>query len=158
MADRSLWDWGLHFSRDLRGPTQISRVLPVVIAEAIPNLLLDPRSFIRSARLAREADLTTELAALHRRGLPVVVVWARRDRVLSEASFAALSEALVDAPTISVPGGHSWLLADPERFGEVMTNVVDVAERSHWLEPGGRLTRWWRHHSARRRGSELSSR
>jgi len=158
MADRSLWDWGLHFSRDLRGPAQISRVLPVVITEAIPNLLLDPRSFIRSARLAREADLTTELAELHRRGMPVVVVWARRDRVLSEASFAALSEALVDAPTISVPDGHSWLLADPERFGEVMTNVVDVAERSHWLEPGGRVRRWWRHQATRRRGSELTSR
>jgi hypothetical protein len=67
MADRPLWDWGLRFSRELRGPTQVSRVLSVVLTEAIPNLLLDPRSFIRSARLAREADLTTELVELHRR-------------------------------------------------------------------------------------------
>jgi pimeloyl-ACP methyl ester carboxylesterase len=155
MADRPLWDWGLHFSRDLRGPGQLSRVLPVVLKEALPNLLLDPRSFIRTARLAREADLTTELATLHRRGLPVVVVWARRDRVLSEASFTALRTALGDAPTISVPGGHSWLLADPDRFGEVMTNVVDIAERAHWLEPSGPLRRWWRRTTARRRGSSV---
>ena len=151
MADRPLWDWGLHFSRDLRGFAQLSRVLPVVLNEAVPNLVLDPRSFFRSARLAREADLTNELEALHRRGMPVVVVWARRDRVLSDAPFAALSEALVDAPTISVPGGHGWLLSDPAQFGEVMTNVVDLAERAHWLEPTGSIRRWWRRRGRRAR-------
>jgi len=144
MTDRPIWDWGLHLSRDLRGAVQLSRVLPAVLTEALPNIVLDPRSFWRSARLAREADLTDELEALRRRGLPVVVVWSPRDRVVTDASIEALRDALGDAPTISVPGGHNWLLADPEHFGEVMTNVVQVAERARWLEPAGPLRRWWR--------------
>ena len=144
ITDRPIWDWGLHLSRDLRGAVQLGRVLPAVLTEAIPNIVLDPRSFWRSARLARQADLTDELESLRRRGLPVVVVWSPRDRVVTDASIEALRDALGDAPTISVPGGHSWLLADPERFGEVMTNVVQVAERARWLEPAGPLRRWWR--------------
>jgi len=149
MAERPLWDWGIHFSRDFRSPKSLSRVLPVVMAEAIPNFVLDPRAFLRSARLARYADLTTELSTLQRRGTPVVVVWARRDGVLTEASLDALRGALRDAPAISVKGGHNWLLADPKSFGEVMTNVVDVAERARWLEPVGPVRRLWRRARAR---------
>ncbi|MFO7592379.1 MAG: alpha/beta fold hydrolase [Acidimicrobiia bacterium] len=143
MADRPLWNWGLHFSADLGRPIQLAKVLPVVISEALPNLVLDPRAFVHAARLARDADLTTELEVLHRRGLPVVVVWSPRDRIVTDASVEALCEALGDAPTISVPGGHNWLLADPAHFGEVMTNVVQVAARARWLEPG-RTRRWLR--------------
>jgi pimeloyl-ACP methyl ester carboxylesterase len=144
MADRPLWDWGIHFSRDFGSPKSLTRVLPVILAEAVPNFVLDPRAFVRSARLARDANLTSELTALHRRGLPVVVVWARCDEVLTGASLEALRGALGDAPAISVAGGHNWLLADPERFGEVMTNVIDVVERARWLEPVGRARRVWR--------------
>jgi len=144
MTERPLWDWGLHFSRDLRGVMQLSRVLPVVLTEALPNLVLDPRSFLRSARLARDADLTSELEALRRRGLPVVVIWSPRDEVITDASIDALSDALGSRSTISVPGGHSWLLAHPERFAEVMTNVVAVAERARWLDPAGPVRKVWR--------------
>ena len=149
MADRPLWDWGLHFSRDVRRPMHITRVLPVVVTEALPNLVLDPRSFIRSARLAKDADLTTELDALRRRGLPVVVVWSARDAVVTKASLAALRDALGNATTISVPGGHSWLLANPDHFGEVMTNVVGVAERAKWHDPTGPIKRLLRRARAR---------
>jgi hypothetical protein len=54
-----------------------------------------------------------------------------------------LRDALRRAPTITVAGGHNWLIADPARFGEVMTNVVAVAERARWLD-SGRTRRWWR--------------
>jgi hypothetical protein len=27
---------------------------------------------------------------------------------------------------VTVPGAHTWLLGDPDAFGEVMTNVLDV--------------------------------
>lgn len=151
IAARPLWDWGLHFSRDVRRPLHFTRVLPVVLTEALPNLVLDPRSFVRSARLARDADLTDELDALRRRGLPVVVVWSPHDEIVTGASVAALRDALGDAPAISVPGGHSWLLADPDGFGEVMTNVVAVAERAKWLAPVGPIKRWARRRLARRR-------
>jgi len=148
ISERPLWDWGLRFSADVRSARGLARVLPVVVAEAVPNLVLDPRAFVRAARLARTADLTDELETLRRRGLPVVIVWSPHDQVVTEASVDALREALGDAPAISVPGGHSWLLADPEHFGEVMTNVVAVAERAHWLD-AGRVRHWWRRMRAR---------
>jgi pimeloyl-ACP methyl ester carboxylesterase len=153
MADRPLWDWGLRFSSDVRSARGLARVVPVVVSEAVPNLVLAPRAFMRAARLARTADLTDELEALRRRGLPVVIVWSPHDQVVTEASVDALREALGDAPTISVPGGHSWLLADPEHFGEVMTNVVGIAERASWLE-SGRVRHLWR----RTRGRVLGPR
>jgi pimeloyl-ACP methyl ester carboxylesterase len=149
MTARPLWDWGIHFSRDFRSAKSLSRVLPVVLSEAVPNFVLDPRAFVRSARLARSADLTAELGALQRRGLPVVVVWARRDGVLTDASLDSLRDALGDADAIEVAGGHNWLLADPKSFGEVMTNVVEVAERARWLEPKGPGRRAWRRVRAR---------
>jgi pimeloyl-ACP methyl ester carboxylesterase len=149
MAERPLWDWGVHLTADVRHPRRLARVLPVVVGEALPNLLLSPSSFVRAARLARRADVTDELNDLRRRGLPVVIVWSPRDQIVTEASIDALRDALGDAPTISVPGGHSWLISDPEHFGQVMTNVVAVAERAHWLEPG-RARRWWRRLRARR--------
>jgi len=31
---------------------------------------------------------------------------------------------------VTVPGSHSWLLSDPGRFVEVITNVIGVAERA----------------------------
>ena len=156
IADRPLWDWGVQFSADVRHPRRLARVLPVVLSEALPNLVLDPRAFVHAARLARNADLTAELSDLQRRGLPVVIIWSPRDQVVTEASIDALKDALGDAPTISVRGGHSWLIADPEQFGEVMTNVVAVAERARWLAPG-RTRRWWRGVRARtslRKGTE----
>jgi hypothetical protein len=33
-----------------------------------------------------------------------------------------------------VEGSHSWLLADPEQFGEVITNDVRVAQAARELE------------------------
>jgi pimeloyl-ACP methyl ester carboxylesterase len=141
---RRLWDWGVHFARDVRVPSQVLRVLPVVASDVVPNLVQAPRAFLRSAGLAWRANLTPELTTLARRGLPVVVVWGRRDRLISDESFRALCDALGDASPITVPGGHNWLLADPAHFGEVMTNVVTVANRARWLRPIGTARRWWR--------------
>jgi hypothetical protein len=35
-----------------------------------------------------------------------------------------------------VPGRHTWLLADPDSFGEVMANSVTVAKAARGIEPG----------------------
>ena len=75
MAERPLWDWGIHFPADLLPMRQARRVLPVIVAEVLPNLWRDPRAFWSAARLARRADLTSELDGLRRRRLPVVVLW-----------------------------------------------------------------------------------
>ena len=126
MAERPLWDWGIHFSRDLFPARQARRVLPVILSEGVPNLARDPRSFWRAAGIARRADLTAELDALRRRRLPVVVLWGQRDKLVTRDSFDDLCRALGDPEVVTVPGNHSWLIADPDAFGEVMTNVLDV--------------------------------
>ena len=75
----------------------------------------------------RFADLTDELQELKARRLPVVVLWGSHDELVTRASFDALCENLGEPLSITVDGSHSWLLADPDTFGEVITNVLPVA-------------------------------
>ena len=55
-----------------------------------------------------------------------MVLWGTRDQLLQRRSLETLCHALGDPDVVTVPGAHSWLLADPDAFGEVMTNVLDV--------------------------------
>ncbi len=126
MAQRPLWDWGIHFPSDILPRAHLTRVLPVILEDAIPNLLRNPRAMFRAGQLARKADLTQELEELRRRHLPVVVLWGEQDKIIPRASFDALCAAIGSTGEV-VSGNHSWLLADPEAFGEVMTNIVAVA-------------------------------
>jgi pimeloyl-ACP methyl ester carboxylesterase len=127
MAERPLWDWGIHFPRDILPLPQITRVLPVILEDALPNLIRNPRAMWRAANIARKADLTEELESLRARRLPVVVLWGENDRIIPRASFDALCAAIGSQGEV-VSGNHSWLLADPDSFGEVMTNIVEVAQ------------------------------
>ena len=127
MAQRPLWDWGLHLHADLWPWRQATRVLPVVLADAIPNLLHNPGALWKVGHLARTADLTAELEVLKQRRLPVVVLWGKEDHVLPAACLASLRKALGDPEVITVKGNHSWLLSDPRAFSEVMTNIVGLA-------------------------------
>jgi pimeloyl-ACP methyl ester carboxylesterase len=137
MAERPLWDWGLHLQRDLLPMRQLRRVLPVILADAVPNVVRNPKAFWHTASLARFVDLSAELEELKARRLPVVVLWGDRDRVIPRASFDALCEALGDPSAITVEGSHAWLLADPDAFAEVITNVIDVASGLEAAEDGG---------------------
>lgn len=127
MRERPLWDWGLHLPADLLSIRQLTRVVPVVLADAVPNLLRGPRTVWRVAHLARDADLTGELEELKQRRLPVVILWGHKDTVIPRASIESLRAALGDPELITVPGNHAWLLADPDGFGEIVTNVIGAA-------------------------------
>ncbi len=127
LAERPLWDWGLHFPRDVLPLRQLSRVLPVILEAAVPNVLRDPRAFWHAATIARRADLTDELQELKARRLPVVLLWGERDELVTRASFDALRESLGNPFSVTVDGSHSWLLAAPDTFAEVITNVIPVA-------------------------------
>lgn len=125
LADRPLWDWGL------RAPTEFARkdyrrVLPVVARDFLGNALSNPRALVRAANLARTADLRDELTELADRGLPVTILWGNQDRVVPEATFVAMCEAAGAEGDVVAKGGHSWLLADPEGFGEIVTNSLTV--------------------------------
>jgi pimeloyl-ACP methyl ester carboxylesterase len=124
MRHRPLWDWGLHLQADLLPQRQIMRVLPVILRDAIPNLISNPRAVWNVANLARTADLTGELEELKRRRLPVVVVWSKQDNVIPAAATQSLRAALGDPHSVTVEGNHAWLLSDPRQFGEVITNIV----------------------------------
>ena len=137
MADRPLWDWGIHFPSDLLPIPNFTKVLPVILEDAVPNLVRNPRAFWKVANLARNADLTAELEHLKKRKLPVVVLWGEQDQIIPRSSFDALCAA-IGQPGEIVAGNHSWLLADPDSFGEVMTNVVEVAKLARSMEPATR--------------------
>ena len=60
-------------------------------------------------------------------------MWGDKDKIIPRASFDALCTA-IGSPGEVVTGTHSWLLADPDAFGEVMTNVMGVADLARSLE------------------------
>jgi pimeloyl-ACP methyl ester carboxylesterase len=133
IAERPLWDWGLHFPSDVWPIRQATRVLPVLVEDFVPNLIRNPRAIAKVANLARRADLRTELDELRRRELPITILWGSRDGVIPRESFEALCVAAGVEGTV-VDGSHSWLLADPQQFGEVITNNVTVARLAHEME------------------------
>lgn len=133
ITERPLWDWGLHFPGDVWPIRQATRVLPVVVEDLLPNLMRNPRAIVRVANLARRADLRTELESLRDSGLSVSIIWGTRDGIIPRESFEALCVASGVEGTV-VEGSHSWLLADPQQFGEVITNDVRVAQAARDLE------------------------
>ncbi|MBF6277598.1 alpha/beta fold hydrolase [Nocardia nova] len=138
LRERPLWDWGLHLPADLLPGRQLTRVLPVIMRDAVPNVLRNPTAVWEVAHLARTANLTSELNELAERRLPVFVVWSKRDTIIPESTSMSLRTALGDPRTITVPGGHGWLLDDPHAFGEIITNVV--REPDSGFEPDTRPT------------------
>ncbi|APA97750.1 Haloacetate dehalogenase [Nocardia seriolae] len=124
MTQRPLWDWGLHLQADVLPVPELTRVLPVVLRDGVPAALTHPRAFWRAAKLVRTANLTGELAELGRRGLPITVVWSNDDNVIPAAATHTLRTAHEEIRTITVEGRHCWLLADPTRFGEVISDVL----------------------------------
>jgi hypothetical protein len=115
---------------------QATRVLPVVVEDFVPNLVRNPRALVKVANLARRADLRAELEALRDSGLSISIIWGKRDGIIPRESFEALCVASGVAGTV-VDGSHSWLLADPQQFGEVITNDVKVAQAARELELQG---------------------
>jgi pimeloyl-ACP methyl ester carboxylesterase len=133
IAERPLWDWGLHAPGDIFPIRQATRVIPVILEDALPNLVRNPRSLVRVGNLARRADLRAELEELKRRGLPVTVLWGSRDGIIPRESFEAMCVAL-GAEGRVIDGTHSWMLADPDAFGEVITNDLAVAKLAWEME------------------------
>ncbi len=132
IAERPLWDWGLHFPADVFPVRQATRVLPVLAEGIVPNLMRNPRAIVRVAGLARRADLRQQVEELRDRDLPITILWGKRDGVIPRESFEALCVAAGVEGT-ELEGSHSWLLADPGRLGEVITNNLAVARLAEKL-------------------------
>jgi pimeloyl-ACP methyl ester carboxylesterase len=125
-VERPIWSWGLGFPADLVPFKALHRVVPAILEDAVPNLLRNPTAAWRVADLARRIDLTAELRELRRRGVPATVVWGSRDRIVTKAMTEALCDALGVEGRI-VDGNHSWLIANPDAFGDVVAEAAGVA-------------------------------
>lgn len=126
MRERPLWDWGLHLSAGTLSPRTLTRVLPVVAADAVTNAARHPRVLWEVGRLARDANLEDQLAALRRRRVPVFILWGSNDRVIPLATAEALAASADGTHLLTVPGDLNWLITDPNLFVELITNVVGV--------------------------------
>jgi pimeloyl-ACP methyl ester carboxylesterase len=122
-ADRPWWDWGRHLGSDLLALESVARVLPALLSQALPNIVLNPLAMWRVSEFVRRADLRREARALSQRNMPMMMVWSDRDRIVSHGSFSALCKAAC-VEGVVVPGHHSWLIADPRRFSDVMLRAL----------------------------------
>jgi pimeloyl-ACP methyl ester carboxylesterase len=118
-ADRPWWEWGRYLGSDLLALDSFARVLPAVFGQALPNLVQNPIAMWRVGEFVRRADLRREVLVLKSRGVPVTIVWSDRDRLVTHASFTEMCRASGTVGVV-VPGNHSWLIADPRRFTDVM--------------------------------------
>ena len=125
MMQRPVWDWGRHMGTDLLHSPKLVRVLPTLLEDFIPNLLDNPLGMFRTGEFIRRADLVREVRAIAEGGIPVTVAWSDRDRLVSRSAFDELRHAAgVDG--IVIEGSHTWLIAEPHRFGELaISSLVD---------------------------------
>ncbi len=135
ISERPLWDWGLHLPADVLPARQATRVLPVIAEGLVPNLVRNPRALVRVAGLARKADLRQQLEDLRDHGMPITILWSKRDTLIPRESFEALCVA-AGVEGVELEGTHSWLLAEPDQLGEVITNNLPIAQLAAELETG----------------------
>ena len=126
MVPRPFWNWG--FGSRVSSFRCATRPgwCPLVLDATIPTSCAIPVRRGTRPTCARVADLSRELAALEARGLPVVVLWSHDDALITRDAFDSMCAALGSPVTLTVPGNHAWLIADPDGFGDVMTNVLSL--------------------------------
>ncbi|MDQ6697628.1 MAG: alpha/beta fold hydrolase [Actinomycetota bacterium] len=129
-GDRPPWDWVLGFAREMLPVAKGVEMLQAMRADLLTNLVTNPVGLLRAAHLARTADLTIELGEIRERKLPVLALTSEGDSVIPRNAFDALCTAVGTEGRL-ISGRHSWLLADPATFGEVMGNLVEVQVAEH---------------------------
>jgi pimeloyl-ACP methyl ester carboxylesterase/glycine cleavage system regulatory protein len=130
VTDRPLWEWALRFARELFPSRQGIEIARAMRDDLVTNLLHNPLGLVRAAELARSADLRGELARLRERDLPVLALTTQSDGVIPQAAFEALCSAVGTEGRV-LSGRHSWLLAEPDSFDDVLANVIEVRVTQH---------------------------
>jgi pimeloyl-ACP methyl ester carboxylesterase/predicted amino acid-binding ACT domain protein len=105
-----------------------ARLIPRIF---VGNVLRDPRAMADAARVAMTADLSGEMATLAERGVPTLVLWSDGDGVIPMSAFDTFCSTFGSDGHV-VAGGHSWLLARPDVFGQVLDNVVQMQKTQHY--------------------------
>ena len=122
IVDRPIWDWGLHLLSEF--PLGGFPGKPVtVLRDLAYNAVRHPFSMGMVAHLIRHSDVHAELEAISARGVPISVVWANGDRVVTRTEFEDQCKAAGCAGT-EVKGNHGWLINDPKSFGATLGEVL----------------------------------
>ncbi len=133
LTSRPPWTWPFR-PPEVNIPVRyVRRMLPIIVTDAVPNLVRNPLGLLNVLNLIRRADLLIELRELKLRELPVVVLWGDHDTVIPRESFLAMCQAIGSEGEV-VEGRHSWLVADPDAFGSVLTNSIGVAKLADRIE------------------------
>jgi len=98
----------------------------------LENIVRDPLAVLQAAWVALSSDLSAEMAVLAERKLPVLVLWSDHDGVIPLSAFDTFCSTFGTDGHV-VRGGHSWLLANPDVFGEVLANVIHLQGAQHGL-------------------------
>ena len=126
---RTGWD-GIRALLDALRPTDSLATIGQMQRTLLANMSRHPFSVLQAAQAALTADLRTEMAVLAARRLPVLILWSEGDRLIPAEAFDTFCSAFGTDGHV-VRGGHSWLLADPDVFAEVLDNVIHVEGRDH---------------------------
>ena len=121
---------GVRALLDALRPTDDLATIGQMQRTLLANLSRHPLTVLQAAQAALTADLRTEMAVLAARGLPVLILRSDGDRLIPLAAFDTFCSTFGTDGHV-VRGGHSWLLANPDVFGEVLDNVIHVEGRAH---------------------------
>lgn len=130
LSERPPWAWLTAFGREMWPARHAVELLEAVRQDVMANVVRNPVGLMRAARLAQQADLRRELESLRDQGMPVLVLTSERDAIIPRGAFDALCGAVGTAGQV-VYGGHSWLLANPDAFDEVLGAFVDLQVAQH---------------------------
>ena len=125
LGGRPVWSWAIQLGRELLPPDKGVRLVVDMWSDLAANLRRNPCGLVEVGRLAAGADLLKELEDLREKGVPVLALRGHSDRVVPLSAFEAMCTA-IGAPGQIVTGNHSFLLADPGAFDEVMANLLSV--------------------------------
>lgn len=125
LGGRPVWSWAIQFGRELLPPDKGARLIADMWSDLAANLLRNPRDLLEVGKLAAGADLLGELEDLREKGVPVLALRGHSDGVVPLSAFEAICSA-IGAPGQIVTGNHSFLLADPAAFDEVMANLLSL--------------------------------
>ncbi len=123
LTDRPLWDWGVRLVQEFPfggfpgAAGTLLRDLGRNVAWHLPSLGA-------VAGLIRRSDLRGQLEKIASADVPVAVVWAEGDRVITRASFEDQCRALGCQGTV-VEGNHGWPIADPSSFGRLVADLLE---------------------------------
>lgn len=128
LGGRPVWSWTLQLAREFLPPQRGVNLIVDIWSDVLVNLMRNPVGLWEIGRIAAGADLLAELADLASWDIPILALRGHADGVVPRGAFEAVCAAIGSEGRV-VPGNHSFLLANPSSFGEIMANVLAVDAR-----------------------------